>query len=323
MIYQWMAGEALLCGQLTPLMVLLPPMMVPQIREVLAHNVLPAASLLPANTALVFEVWAALRHLPYPQRFSLYADLREAAAGSPLLTASAKLAETEVKRILRRVTAPANKVSLCVCVGGCVWVCGWLGLVGGGSSSLGRHTTLASASHLQSESHFPHHPRPRPRQREAKQTSKPLGRMLAKIMAANPLAVSEQLTRQVMSLQGMVASIVESFKFLTPMAFDVMTFTLLKQLASAKKKLKVRRVVCGALGASPAASPAALGAPPVLAGLAGHRPQGHRPFRVCRERQGALASCCMFKPCSIYLPSPCIRPPPHPLRPPRPARRTA
>ena len=81
-----------------------------QVREVLAHNVLPAMSLLPANTALVFEVWAALRHLPYPQRFSLYADLREAAAASPLLTASARLAETEVKRILRRVTAPANKV---------------------------------------------------------------------------------------------------------------------------------------------------------------------------------------------------------------------
>lgn len=61
---------------------------------------------------------------------------------SPLLTAAAKLAETEVRRILRRVTAPANK-------------------------------------------------------KEAKMTMKPLGRMLAKIMHSAPLAVAEQLIRQV------------------------------------------------------------------------------------------------------------------------------
>jgi THO complex subunit 2 len=35
--------------------------------------------------------------------------LQEGARSSPLLTASGKLAETEVRRILRRVTAPANK----------------------------------------------------------------------------------------------------------------------------------------------------------------------------------------------------------------------
>lgn len=35
--------------------------------------------------------------------------MQEGARTSPLLTASGKLAETEVRRILRRVTAPANK----------------------------------------------------------------------------------------------------------------------------------------------------------------------------------------------------------------------
>lgn len=37
---------------------------------------------------------------------------QEGPKSSPLLTAAAKLAETEVRRILRRVTAPANKVRL-------------------------------------------------------------------------------------------------------------------------------------------------------------------------------------------------------------------
>ena len=44
---------------------------------------------------------------------------------------------------------------------------------------------------------------------------------------------------QVMGMPGMVTSIVESLKYITPMAFDVMTFAVLKQLASPKKKLKV------------------------------------------------------------------------------------
>ena len=64
------------------------------------------------------------------------------AAGSPLLIAASKLAETEVRRILRRVTAPASR-------------------------------------------------------KEAKAAMRPLGRALAKIMHAQPIAVCEQLLRQV------------------------------------------------------------------------------------------------------------------------------
>lgn len=41
-------------------------------------------------------------------------------------------------------------------------------------------------------------------------------------------------------MPGMVTSIVEALKYLTPMAFDVMIHAVLAQLASPKKKLKVR-----------------------------------------------------------------------------------
>lgn len=151
--------------------------------EILGSYVMPAAALIPGNVALSLEVWAALSKLPYTKRFCLYGEVRDAAAKSPLLRASAKLAETEVRRILRRVTAPANR-------------------------------------------------------REAKLTMRPLGRMLAKITHANPLAVAEQLLRQVMGMPGMVASISEALKYLTPLAFDVATFAVLCQLASRRRKLK-------------------------------------------------------------------------------------
>lgn len=53
-------------------------------------------------------------------------------------------------------------------------------------------------------------------------------------------------------MPGMVTSIVESLKYLTPMAFDVMSFAVLKQLASPKKKLKVggQRPGCCGSGAA-------------------------------------------------------------------------
>jgi len=151
--------------------------------EILGSYIMPAAALIPGNVALSLEVWAALSTLPYTKRFCLYGEVRDAAAKSPLLRASAKLAETEVRRILRRVTAPANR-------------------------------------------------------REAKLTMRPLGRMLAKITHANPLAVAEQLLRQVMGMPGMVASISEALKYLTPLTFDVATFAILCQLASRRRKLK-------------------------------------------------------------------------------------
>lgn len=44
---------------------------------------------------------------------------------------------------------------------------------------------------------------------------------------------------QVMGMPGMVASVAESLRYITPMAVDVMLFVILRQLASPKKKLKV------------------------------------------------------------------------------------
>ncbi|GAB4813521.1 hypothetical protein N2152v2_000567, partial [Parachlorella kessleri] len=154
-----------------------------QAQDLLTYSVLPALSLLPSHIALVFEAWDALSLLPYAQRFAIYGDLRDVAADSPLLIAASKLAETEVRRILRRVTAPASR-------------------------------------------------------KEGKAAMRPLGRALAKIMHAQPIAVCEQLLRQVMGMPGMVGSIVESLRYITPMAADVMVFAILKQLASPKKKLK-------------------------------------------------------------------------------------
>jgi THO complex subunit 2 len=151
--------------------------------EVLTANVLPAASLLPGNAALALEVWAALGPLPYPQRFSAYGDLAAAAAASPLLTAAAKLAETEVRRVLRRVVKPTTK-------------------------------------------------------REARTTMRPLGRMLAKIAHAAPLPVAEQLLSQVMYMAGLGPAVAEALAFLTPHAFDVLTFAVLRQLSAPKRKLK-------------------------------------------------------------------------------------
>ena len=155
--------------------------------DVLNAHIMPAQALVPSNPALVLEIWNALQHLSYTERYSLYSDLHVASKGNTvsarLLTASAKLAETEVRRILRRVTAPANR-------------------------------------------------------REAKTTMRPLGRMLAKIAHSSPFAVAEQLLRQVMGMPGMVLSISQALKFLTPLAFDVITFCIIRRLASPGRKLK-------------------------------------------------------------------------------------
>lgn len=80
-----------------------------KVKDILSHNVLPAVSLIPGNAALTMEVWKVLSHFPYTERFCLYADLNEDAGESLLLTAGAKLAGLEVRRILRRVTSSNNK----------------------------------------------------------------------------------------------------------------------------------------------------------------------------------------------------------------------
>ena len=158
----------------------------PQSKTILRGNIFPTNCMIPANPALSFEIWNALKQLPYLNRFVLYSELRTYIDMVPLLKAAAKLAETEVRRILRRVTAPtaSNK-------------------------------------------------------REARQSMRPLGRLLAKITHANPLIVCDQLLRQVMGMPGMVVSISEALSFLTPLTFDVLTFNILVQLTT-KGRRKVK-----------------------------------------------------------------------------------
>lgn len=114
----------------------------------LAANALPACTLVPANVPLTTELWQVLRCLTYPERYTLYADyqarrggdgascdcfwcfgitsraqmlcknrpnrphitilLQEQTQTKSVLLAAAKLAETEARRVLRRVTAPGN-----------------------------------------------------------------------------------------------------------------------------------------------------------------------------------------------------------------------
>ena len=153
-------------------------------QSILLETVLPAYNLIPANVELSTAFWRdLLAKLPYTERFCLYAEFEDVVKRSPLLQASEKLAETEIRRILRRVTAPTNK-------------------------------------------------------KEAKITMRPIARLLAKISHANPFVICRQLLRQVMGMPGMVLSISESLKYLTPLTFDVLTFTILKQLSSGKRKLK-------------------------------------------------------------------------------------
>jgi THO complex subunit 2 len=153
-------------------------------QSILLETVLPAYNLVPSNVELSTAFWNdLLSKLPYTERFCLYAEFEDVVKRSPLLQASEKLAETEIRRILRRVTAPTNK-------------------------------------------------------KEAKLTMRPIARLLAKISHANPFVICRQLLRQVMGMPGMVLSISESLKYLTPLTFDVLTFTILKQLSSGKRKLK-------------------------------------------------------------------------------------
>ncbi|KAK9815918.1 hypothetical protein WJX72_011962 [[Myrmecia] bisecta] len=77
--------------------------------EILSRILLPAMTMVPANPAVVMEVWAILQLFPYTTRFRLYAELRALIRQTPLLQAAAKKAEVETKKVLRRLHAPADK----------------------------------------------------------------------------------------------------------------------------------------------------------------------------------------------------------------------
>jgi len=75
--------------------------------------------------------------------------------------------------------------------------------------------------------------------RDKKEALKPFGRMLAKVAAANPLSVAQTMIAQVEAYPNMVEPYVEALRFMTPMGFDVLTFTIIERLAgSGRGKLK-------------------------------------------------------------------------------------
>lgn len=153
-------------------------------RQMLVNTILPAYTLVPSNVALSHYLWNdVLSKLPYTDRYEIYAAFEEKKSDLVFVRASEKMAETEVRRILRRVTAPSSR-------------------------------------------------------REVKMTVRPISRLLGKICHSNPFTICRQLLRQVMGMPGMVVSISESLKYLTPFTFDAMTFTILRQLSSGKRKLK-------------------------------------------------------------------------------------
>jgi len=77
--------------------------------DLLARALLPATSLCPANPATAAQLWACLAPLPYADRFRAFAAHRAATAASPLLSAAARLAVVETRKILRRLHAPADR----------------------------------------------------------------------------------------------------------------------------------------------------------------------------------------------------------------------
>ena len=134
--------------------------------------------------------------------------LQEGARGSPLLTAAGKLAETEVRRILRRVTAPANKKEAKVRPAAALPPARLrlLRQQQGGlpADCAHRPSSLPLQHHFmwRASSRGPSDPSPPLLPPHHQATMKPLGRMLAKIMHAAPMAVAEQLIRQASATAG-------------------------------------------------------------------------------------------------------------------------
>lgn len=146
---------------------------------------LPALSLVPSNPGLVFEVWGAVRELPFATRHAFYESwrgqgLEQAAIGHKhyeVVRAECR-AGFEVRRILKRV---ANE----------------------------------------------------------KRSSKYVGRQLAKIAHCNPLVVFDISLSQIESYDNMIFPLIESLGYMTPLAFDVLSYMLTLRLgATARPKLQ-------------------------------------------------------------------------------------
>eukprot|EP00249_Psilotum_nudum_P020964 c27916_g1_i1 orf=2-757(-) len=75
--------------------------------------------------------------------------------------------------------------------------------------------------------------------RLAKENLKQLGRMVAKIAHANPMTVLRTIVHQIEAYKDMITPVVDAFKYLTQLEYDVLEYVVIERLAQGgREKLK-------------------------------------------------------------------------------------
>jgi len=75
--------------------------------------------------------------------------------------------------------------------------------------------------------------------RLAKENLKPLGRMVAKLAHANPMIVLRTIVQQVEAYRDMITPVVDAFKYLTQLEYDILQYIVIERLAQGgRAKLK-------------------------------------------------------------------------------------
>uniref|UniRef100_K3W895 THO complex subunit 2 n=1 Tax=Globisporangium ultimum (strain ATCC 200006 / CBS 805.95 / DAOM BR144) TaxID=431595 RepID=K3W895_GLOUD len=68
--------------------------------------------------------------------------------------------------------------------------------------------------------------------------AKPSARSLTHVAHSNPLIVFRTMLRQIQSYDNLIQPVVESFKFITPLGMDVLSFVLVSELAKSRQSMK-------------------------------------------------------------------------------------
>ncbi|KAG0493290.1 hypothetical protein HPP92_004284 [Vanilla planifolia] len=76
--------------------------------------------------------------------------------------------------------------------------------------------------------------------RLAKENLKQLGRMVAKLAHSNPMTVLRTIVHQIEAYKDMIAPVVDAFKYLTQLEYDILEYVVIERLAQGgREKLKV------------------------------------------------------------------------------------
>ncbi|KAL3684910.1 hypothetical protein R1sor_002932 [Riccia sorocarpa] len=147
-----------------------------RVEEALGSCLLPSLQLLPANPAVIIEIWDVMCLLPYEVRYRLYGEWEKEDERIPMVLAARQTAKLDTRRILKRL---------------------------------------------------------------AKENLKQLGRMVAKIAHANPMTVLRTIVHQIEAYKDMIAPVVDAFKYLTQLEYDVLEYVVIERLAQGgREKLK-------------------------------------------------------------------------------------